>query len=199
MAKTWLDEIMEANAAHLASPDAGKYTKTLLPGNRAMFTCMDPRVDIRAVGADRPNEEGVVVRLVRNPGGKPDMKAAFILLYLANMKEFAFVAHTDCGLTKTYNNPERLVQRMKERLGEERFKQAKALIGEPLEEKIKAWLDAFEDPYEDVRRRVEEFKNHPLVPPDVIVHGLVQDIFTGKVEIVVNGYEEAAKAQGGGA
>ncbi len=195
MTKRWLDEILEINQAHVQSPEAGQYTRTLLPGDRVLFTCMDPRVSLAAVGADKPNEEGVVVRVVRNPGGKPEFKAAFILCYLANMKEFAFVAHTDCGLIKSFNDPDRLIQRMKERLGEEGFQRAKAVIGEPLREKLVAWLDAFEDPYEDVRRRVETFKNHPLVPPDVIVHGLVQDIFTDKVEVVVNGYEEAEGAK----
>ena len=51
------------------------------------------------------------------------------------------------------------------------------------------------DPYEEVRQRVETFKNHPMVPKDVIAHGLMQDIFTGKVEVVVNGYEQAGKGE----
>jgi carbonic anhydrase len=117
------------------------------------------------------------------------MPSLFVLLYLANMKEFAFMTHTDCGLTKIQKDPQRAVARMKERLGEEGFKRAKALIGEPLEQKILAWLGAFEDPREEVKRRVENFKNHPLVPADVIAHGLLLDLATGKVEIVVNGYE----------
>jgi len=78
---------------------------------------------------------------------------------------------------------------MRERLGEEGFKRARALIGEPLEQKILNWLDTFEDPREEVKRRVENFKDHPLVPPDVIAHGLLLDLATGKIEVVVNGYQ----------
>jgi carbonic anhydrase len=191
MSKTWLEEIGENNAAYVQTPEAGRFTRQLLPGNRVLFTCMDPRVRVEAIGADRPNEEGMYTRIVLTPGGKFDYRAALILCYLADMKEFAIMLHTDCGQTKIFKDPERLIGRLKERLGEEGFKRAKALIGEPLPDKLRAWLDVFDDPYEEVRRQVEAFKNHPLIPPDVIVHGLVQDIFTGKVEVVVNGYEEA--------
>ena len=80
---------------------------------------------------------------------------------------------------------------MKERLPAEQFKRVKGFIGEPLRENLKQFLGTFSDPYEEVRQRVHNFKNHPLTPPDVIVHGLVQDILTGEVAVAVNGYEEA--------
>ena len=78
---------------------------------------------------------------------------------------------------------------MRQRLAPEQFSRARKFIGEPLTEKLKEFMGAFTDPYEEVRNQVEYFKNHPLAPPDIIVHGLVQNIFTGKVEVVVNGYE----------
>ena len=36
---------------------------------------------------------------------------------------------------------------------------------------------------------VNKVKNHPLVPKDVVVHGLIMDPKTGKVDVVVNGFE----------
>jgi len=36
---------------------------------------------------------------------------------------------------------------------------------------------------------VELIKSHPLIPKDIVVHGLVIDPETGKLEVVVNGYE----------
>jgi carbonic anhydrase len=191
MGKTWLEEIATKNAAYVQTPEAGQYTKQLLPGDRVLFTCMDPRVRVEGIGGEGPNEDGVYTRVVRTPGGKPDYKAAFILCYLANMREFAIMLHTDCGQTKIFDDPDSKIERMKERLSEEEFERAKALIGEPLRDKLRNWLDVFDDPYEEVRRQVETFKNHPLTPPDIIVHGLVQDIFTGEVEVVINGYEGA--------
>jgi len=190
MPKRWLDEILEKNEVYASKPDFLRQPTTSLPGPMALVTCMDPRVNLEAVGA-RPKKEGEQVeRVILTRGGVPDMASLFVLLYVGNMKEFAFMTHTDCGLTKIQKDPGRAVARMKERLGEEGFKRAKALMGgEPLEKKILNWLDTFEDPREEVKRRVENFKNHPLVPPDVIAHGLLLDLATGKVEVVVNGYE----------
>jgi carbonic anhydrase len=190
MPKRWLDEILEKNEVYASKPDFLRQPTTSLPGEMALVTCMDPRVNLEAVGA-RPKKEGEQVeRVILTRGGVPDMASLFVLLYVGNMKEFAFMTHTDCGLTKIQKDPGRAVARMKERLGEEGFKRAKALMGgEPLEKKILNWLDTFEDPREEVKRRVENFKNHPLVPPDVIAHGLLLDLATGKVEVVVNGYE----------
>jgi carbonic anhydrase len=188
MAKRWLDEIREKNEIYAGKHDFLRQPATILPGQRVLITCMDPRVNLEAVGA-RPKKEGEEIeRIILTRGGVPDMPSLFVLLYLANMKEFAFMTHTDCGLTKVQKDPQRVVARMRERLGEEGFKRAKALIGEPLEHKILDWLGTFEDPREEVKRRVESFKNHPLVPPDVIAHGLLLDLASGKVEVVVDGY-----------
>jgi carbonic anhydrase len=33
-------------------------------------------------------------------------------------------------------------------------------------------------------------KNHPLLPKDIPVHGLVIDPKTGKLDLIVNGYED---------
>jgi len=188
MPKRWLDEILEKNAIYASKADFLRQPTTILPGQRVLITCMDPRINLEAVGA-RPKKEGEEVeRIVLTRGGVPDMPSLFVLLYLAKMKEFAFMTHTDCGLTKINKDPQRAISGMKERLREEGFKRARALIGEPLEQKILNWLGTFEDPREEVKRRVENFKNHPLVPPDVIAHGLLLDLATGKVEVVVNGY-----------
>ncbi len=191
--KTWLDEILEANAEYMKPPEAGRFSTALVPGTRALVTCMDPRCRIEAIGAERPDSEGRIVRLILNAGGKLDFRSLFPYLFLAGLKEFAFMAHTDCGLTKMSKDPDMVVSRMRERLGEEQLAQARAIIGEPFKERLVNWLGGFQDPYEEVRQRVQTFKNHPLVPKDVIAHGLVQDILTGKVEVVVNGYEEAGK------
>jgi len=191
--KTWLDEILEANAEYVKTPQARRFSTSLAPGTRALICCMDPRSRIEAVGAERADSEGRVVRLIFNAGGKVDFRSLFPYIYLANIKEFAFMAHNDCGLTKIYNDPDMVISRMLERVGEVQFAQVRAIIGEPFKENLVTWLGGFPDPHEEVRRRVQVFKRHPLVPKDVIAHGLVQDILTGKVEVVVNGYEEAGK------
>ena len=46
-------------------------------------------------------------------------------------------------------------------------------------------MDSVEKSIED---SVNLIKKHPLIPKDLIVHGLVIDPETGKLDLVVNGY-----------
>jgi carbonic anhydrase len=54
---------------------------------------------------------------------------------------------------------------------------------------VKKWLHGFESVEESIQDSVERIKNHPLIPKDVIVHGLVICPETGKIDIVVDGYK----------
>ncbi|MFA5693408.1 MAG: hypothetical protein WC907_07310, partial [Acholeplasmataceae bacterium] len=54
---------------------------------------------------------------------------------------------------------------------------------------IEKWLQGFNSVEESIKESVNAIKNHPLVPKDTIVHGLVIDPNTGKLEIAINGYE----------
>ena len=54
---------------------------------------------------------------------------------------------------------------------------------------IKKWLYGFDSVEESVKESVDMIINHPLIPKDIVVHGLIMDPETGKLETVVNGYE----------
>ena len=51
------------------------------------------------------------------------------------------------------------------------------------------WLKGFNRVEDSVAHSVDVIKNHPLLPNDVPVHGLVIDPSTGKLDLVINGYE----------
>ena len=50
---------------------------------------------------------------------------------------------------------------------------------------LKSWIGGFEDEEENVIDTVEKIRNHPLIP-DVPIHGLMMDIVTGKLDVVVD-------------
>ena len=54
---------------------------------------------------------------------------------------------------------------------------------------LKKWLTGFDSVEETVQHSVETIRNHPLFSKDTPVHGLVIDPNTGKLDVVVNGYE----------
>jgi carbonic anhydrase len=56
---------------------------------------------------------------------------------------------------------------------------------------LAAWLRGFNAVEEGVKGSVEIIRNHPLLPPDVPVHGLIIHPTTGKLDVVIEGYATA--------
>ncbi|NUU59129.1 carbonic anhydrase, partial [Paenibacillus sp. JW14] len=51
------------------------------------------------------------------------------------------------------------------------------------------WLKGFDNEKEGVIHTVDLIKRHPLLPPNVPVHGMIIDPNTGALELLSNGYE----------
>ncbi len=58
---------------------------------------------------------------------------------------------------------------------------------------LSSWLHGFDDVNESVAHDVNMITKHPLIPKDVPVHGLVINPENGKVDLVVNGYDNLRK------
>jgi len=54
---------------------------------------------------------------------------------------------------------------------------------------LQRFLQGFSSAKESVEHSVSVLRNHPLLPAEVPVHGLVIHPDTGKLDLVVNGYE----------
>jgi carbonic anhydrase len=53
---------------------------------------------------------------------------------------------------------------------------------------LRHWLRGFSSVEEGLLDSVKMIRNHPLLPKDVPVHGLLIDSETGKLESIVDGY-----------
>ena len=54
---------------------------------------------------------------------------------------------------------------------------------------LKRWLRGFKDVTESVTNSVGIIRNHPLVPQDIKIHGLVISPTTGKLDLIIDGNE----------
>jgi len=77
---------------------------------------------------------------------------------------------------------------MIKQLEPETLKIFRASIGEPFRERLLDWLKAFEDPQKAVKKEVEDLRNYYNIPKDLVIHGLVYDLFTGKISVVVHAF-----------
>ena len=135
----------------------------------AILTCMDCR------GLKRGD-----AKIVRNAGnsivGEDAIRSIGAALYNLGAEEVMVVGHTECGMAGA--DAEALKEKMLARgIKEEDI--AKYDLAE--------WIGGFESEEENVKNVCEKIKNHPLIP-DVPVHGLIIDIVTGELKVLVDGY-----------
>ena len=142
----------------------------------AILTCMDCRlIDFfePALGLKRGD-----AKIVRNAGnsivGEDAIRSIGAALYNLGAEEVLVVGHTECGMAGADALKEKMLAR-----GIKEEDIAKYDLSE--------WLGRFDDEEENVKNVVEKIKNHPLIP-DVPVHGLILDIVTGELNVLVDGY-----------
>ncbi len=188
---TWLDEIRQANRRF-----EGRDTPEALPVARApcpyaVVTCMDPRVNLEALGVPGFTAAGAArsqVRVIRTIGAMSEARSLVIGIFLADFKEVALVVHSDCGCCLAHSKIDKIIEAMDARLEPRQFAAMRSRVGEPFRAKLLAWLKAFEDPREAVQREIADLKAEPFMPADLVLHGLVYELATGKLEVVVDGY-----------
>jgi carbonic anhydrase len=188
----WLDSILEENRRFREQVRAERLPAEREPCPYAVVTCMDPRVNLAAVGILPFAPDGGIqsqARVIRTLGAIAEDRSLVVGIHLAGFKEVAVVMHTDCGCSLAYSKVDTLIENMQSNLSPERWNRFKELIGEPLRDMLREWLHAFQDPREAVRTEVDAVKNHPFAPESLVVHGLVYDLSSGAIEVVVNGYE----------
>lgn len=193
----WLDAMLQANARFRERIRPERLPVQRAPSTVAVITCMDPRVNLEAIGIPQFAADGggnSAIRVIRTIGGMADTRSLVIGMFLAGVREFAVLMHTDCGCCLAYSRVDTIMENMEKRLDPDRLRAFRDTVGEPFRENLRTWLKAFEDPRDAVQQEVADIRALPFMPRDVAVHGLVYELSSGRVEVVVNGYEHASEA-----
>lgn len=187
----WLEKIGTENKKFRKTIDVN-----LLPIERkacpyAVITCMDPRINLEAIGIPcfgPSGESNSQLRIIRTIGAIHENRSIVIGIHLAGFKEVAVLMHTDCGCCLAHNKIDAIAGNMERNLSNRNLKNAQDIVGLSLHDNLRPWLHTFEDPGEAVKKEVSAILESPFVPESIIVHGLVYDLTTGLVEVIVNGY-----------
>jgi carbonic anhydrase len=184
---TLLNEILEYNEKFVEDREYEKYETTKFPNKRmVILTCMDTRLlELLPKALNLGNGD---VKLIKDAGGLVShpfgsvMRSILIAVYQLKAQEVLVIAHHDCGMLGLKAEP--VIETMKERGISEETIDTLTYSGI----NIKKWLHGFDNVTESVDHSVGIIKNHPLMPKEVPVHGLVIDPKTGKLDLVVDGY-----------
>lgn len=183
-----LNEILDFNEKFVEDHEYEKYETTKYPNKRmVILTCMDTRLlELLPKALNLGNGDAKIIKdagaLISHPFGSV-MRSILIALYQLKAQEVLVIAHYDCGMSGMKAEP--VIENMKERGISEETIDTLTYSGI----NIKEWLHGFDNVTESVEHSVGIIKNHPLMPKDVPVHGLVIDPKTGKLDLIVDGYK----------
>jgi len=172
-----LDEVLKANKEFVEEFEPKKMSH--MPQKKlAIVTCMDTRLTCflePAIGIGRGD-----AKIIKNAGNaavdRDVIRSVAAAIHALGVEEVMVIGHYDCGMANV--DPEKLEANMKARGVDE-----KALSDVDL----KDWIGAIDGEEENVREVVEKLKESPFIPEDVPIHGLIIDIYDGKLKVLVEG------------
>ena len=188
---TLLTEILDHNKDFV---DAGEYVQFFSDKfpNRglAILSCMDARIiELLNQALGLKNGDAKMIKnagaLVTHPWGSV-MRSLLVAVFELRCKEIMVVAHYDCGMRGLSS---------KHVLEKAEASGISATSIETLRNAgidLDGWLTGFDDVGQSVRHSVDMIRNHPLMPKSVPVHGLVIHPTTGKLDLMVNGYDNVS-------
>jgi carbonic anhydrase len=181
-----LDDIITYNKKFVEEKAYERFHTTKFPDkNMVILTCMDTRlVELLPKAMNIANGDAKVIKnagaLVSHPFGGI-MRSILVAIYMLKAEEVFVVGHHDCGMTGMHATP--LLDKAAEAgVSKENIDTLKHAGID-----IEGFLQGFKSVEESVKESVHMINNHPLMPKNVLVHGLIIHPDTGKLDMVIDG------------
>lgn len=182
-----ITEVLEYNRHFVENKEYEAYRTNKFPEKRiVVITCMDTRLTELLPKA--MNFKNGDVKLIKNAGAiisQPFgsvMRSVLVAIYELQADEVFVVGHMDCGMASL--NADHMIGLIKDRGVSETVLSTLENSGI----KLTKWLRGFDNEKEGVMGTVDIIKNHPLLPPNIPVHGMIIDPNNGALELIVDGY-----------
>ncbi|WP_018395623.1 carbonic anhydrase [Bacillus sp. 37MA] len=188
---TLLKDILSFNETFVENKEFEKFTTTKFPNKRVVIlTCMDTRlVELVTEAMNFKNGDVKIVRnagaIVNHPFGSI-MRSLLVAVYQLQADEVLIIGHHDCGMSSLSSSA--MFEAMSARGVQQEVIDTLRHAGIDVDQ----WLEGFSSVEESVTHSVNMVKSHPLMVADIPVHGLVIDPTTGKLDLVIDGYEKEA-------
>jgi carbonic anhydrase len=181
-----LPEIVAHNRAFVERREYEPFRTDVFPYKKlAVLTCMDTRLtELLPRAMNLRNGDAKVIKnagaIVSHPFGSV-MRSLLVAVYELGATEVVVVGHYGCGMTGL--SCARVLEKAVARGVAPATIRALELAGIDLQH----WLTGFASPEDGVRRSVETIRQHPLLAADVLVHGLMIDPETGRLDVISQG------------
>lgn len=180
MREIMLKEMLEFNKKFVENKEYWQFQTDKYPKKKtAILSCMDTRLT-HLLPAALGLENGDV-KVIKNAGAQVSsnygsvIKSLVIAIFELGVQEIIVIGHDDCGVQRLEGR--KIIEKMIERGIEE--KEIKRI--QKSECDLEKWLSGFGDIDYAVAATVMQIKQHPLIPEDIPVVGLIMDPVTGEV------------------
>ncbi len=186
-----IPDILAYNRDFVARKAYETFQTDRFPNKRmVILTCMDTRlVELLPKAMNLRNGDVKMITnagaIISHPFGSV-MRSIIVAVYELGAQEVAVIGHHDCGMAGLSCG--RVVDKIRQRGVSDDVLATLRHSGIDLDR----WLKGFDHVDEAVRQSVLMIRNHPLLSKTVPVHGLLIHPHTGKLDLVVDGYERTA-------
>lgn len=183
-----IEEMLEYNKKFVENKEYTNYITSKEPNKKmVILSCMDTRLtELLPKALNLKNGD---VKLIKNAGASimhpfgSIIRSILVAVYEFDADEVLVIGHHCCGMNN--NNADAIIEKALSRgISNDVIS---TLTNAGID--IKKWLHGFNSVEESVKESVELIKNHPLMPKDINVHGLIIDPTTGQLEVIVDGYK----------
>lgn len=191
-----LDNIVSHNEQFVENKQYEQFLTSKFPDKKmVILTCMDTRLtELLPRAMNLRNGDAKIIKnagaLVSHPFGSI-MRSLIVAVYELSAEEVFVVGHYDCGMTGL--NSEKVLAKARERGVPDKLIRMLEHAGIELDK----FLTGFERVHDSVLNSVEVIRNHPLLPANLPVHGLIISPETGRLDVISNGYEYIASREQG--
>lgn len=183
-----LDEILQYNNKFIEDKTYEQYATSKDPDKKiVVLSCMDTRLtDLLPKALNLKNGDAKIIKnagaSVMHPFGSIT-RSIMVAIYEYQVDEVLVIGHHNCGMCNL--NTKKMIDKFLDRgISKDVID---TLFNSGID--IEKWLKGFDSVEESIKDSVDMIKNHPLTPKDIIVHGLVMSPETGKIDVIINGYE----------
>ncbi|WP_395547574.1 MULTISPECIES: beta-class carbonic anhydrase [unclassified Lacrimispora] len=179
-----INEILKFNREFVENKGYVKYITNKFPDKKvAIVSCMDTRLtELLPMALGIKNGDAKIIKnaggVISHPFGSA-MRSLLIGIYELDVKEILVIGHTDCGARHT--DSKKIIEKMKQRGIEQRNIDLVKYYGIDFD----SWLGGFRDLDLSIKNSVELIRNHPFVPEEIMIYGLVIDSVTGELRKVI--------------
>ncbi|WP_313182436.1 beta-class carbonic anhydrase [Lacrimispora sp.] len=179
-----INEILKFNKEFVENKGYVKYITNKFPDKKvAIVSCMDTRLtELLPMALGLKNGDAKIIKnaggIISHPFGSA-MRSLLIGIYELDVKEILVIGHTDCGARHT--DSRKIIEKMKQRGIEQKNIDLVKYYGIDFD----SWLGGFKDLDLSIKKSVELIRNHPFVPEEILIHGLVIDSVTGELRKVI--------------